>query len=474
MAVTDALLGAVIMPLAALETMNNGILRFGSLGCNIYIFLDMILSTTSIYHVVCMAGDRYLAVCKPFLHRKLSVRTAVVAIVFCWTVPICMVLLLQAPGAYSKRIEDFVDPSCSSISQPSGTIENINLSQSTPNQTTEPRQIYTCAYKLDSTIQTIAVLISFYIPFIVITTLYSLILRELKKISDRRLLLQGKSTIRRKNSQKGKRLKKEKSEEDILSASESNPLPSHHTREKISASSKRLHQCCPLVKGNKRQVLSNPEQKNPSTILLENGNRQKKEDIRGQNLTHHHTSSLNEEIDTNPSDMSKNVTMANSSLETQSNHVGEIRPACRKNLNVGYIKTQSLSGNSKPNGCDVASISLTGKVNSREFVATKETSKSVYKATGPEKTKIGKVDYKHMKAVKTIGLLVVCFTVCWLPFSLYLFVSEIIFRQPLFWPYLAFTWLGYINSFLNPILYCRHGTIRAALKDLLCSNSSKR
>ncbi|GFN85442.1 LOW QUALITY PROTEIN: 5-hydroxytryptamine receptor 4-like protein [Plakobranchus ocellatus] len=335
MAVTDALLGAVIMPLAALETMNNGILRFGSFSCNVHIFLDIILSTTSIYHVICMAGDRYLAVCKPFLHQKLSVRTAVVAVAFCWTIPIGMVMLLQAPGAYSKRIEEFVDPSCSSLSQPSSTIEDINLSQSTSNQTTEPRRVYACVYKLDSVIQIVTVIISFYIPFIVIITLYSLILKELKNISDRHLLLQGKSTQTRKNSQKGERLQKEKSEVDILSTSESNPLPSHHIKQKISSLSERLHQCCPIVKDkdNKRDNLFNSGQKNPSTILLEIGNGQEKEAKRCQNLAHRHTSSLYEEIDSNPSDKSIN--------ETQTNHVGETRSLCRQNLNVGYTKNQN-------------------------------------------------------------------------------------------------------------------------------------
>ncbi|GFN85452.1 5-hydroxytryptamine receptor 4-like protein [Plakobranchus ocellatus] len=471
MAVTDALLGAVIMPLAALETMNNGILRFGSLSCNIYIFLDMILSTTSIYHVICMAGDRYLAVCKPFLHQKLSVRTAAVAVAFCWTIPIGMVLLLQAPGAYSKRIEEFVDPSCSSMSQPSSTIRDIILSQSAPDQTMEPRRIHACAYKLDSVLQTVAVFISFYVPFIVIITLYSLILRELQKISQKRLLLQGKSTIARNNSQKAKRLQKEKSEESIPSASESNPLPFHHTKQKISSLSERLHQCRLLVRNKDRKSddLFNSGQKNPSTILLEIGNGQEKEAICCQNLAYRHTRSLYEEIDSNPSDMSIN--------ETQSNHVEETRSFCRKNLNVGYTKDQNnvsfstksyRSGNAKLNDCDVASVCSTGKVNSREYAATKNSSKSDYKAAIPERKQRRKVGNKNIKAVKTIGLVVVCFTVCWLPFSLYLFVSEIIYRQPLFWPYLAFTWLGYINSFLNPILYCGHVTIRAALRDMLC------
>ncbi|KAK7146370.1 hypothetical protein R3I93_013957 [Phoxinus phoxinus] len=74
---------------------------------------------------------------------------------------------------------------------------------------------------------------------------------------------------------------------------------------------------------------------------------------------------------------------------------------------------------------------------------------------------------KEHKALKTLGIIMGIFTLCWLPF----FVANIInvFNRELLdkivFRYL--NWLGYINSSLNPIIYCRSPEFRAAFKILL-------
>lgn len=74
---------------------------------------------------------------------------------------------------------------------------------------------------------------------------------------------------------------------------------------------------------------------------------------------------------------------------------------------------------------------------------------------------------KEHKAIKTLGIIMGTFTVCWLPFFVANIInvfnrdvpSERIFR--------LLNWLGYINSGLNPIIYCRSPEFRAAFKNLL-------
>ncbi|XP_051759286.1 adrenoceptor beta 3a [Ctenopharyngodon idella] len=74
---------------------------------------------------------------------------------------------------------------------------------------------------------------------------------------------------------------------------------------------------------------------------------------------------------------------------------------------------------------------------------------------------------KEHKALKTLGIIMGIFTLCWLPF----FVVNIIrvFEPNVlhvkFFRFL--NWLGYINSGLNPIIYCRSPEFRAAFKNLL-------
>ncbi|XP_007260201.1 adrenoceptor beta 3a [Astyanax mexicanus] len=74
---------------------------------------------------------------------------------------------------------------------------------------------------------------------------------------------------------------------------------------------------------------------------------------------------------------------------------------------------------------------------------------------------------KEHKALKTLGIIMGCFTLCWLPF----FVANIInaFEPTIIsqGTFLLLNWLGYFNSALNPIIYCRSPEFRAAFKSLL-------
>nr|XP_056716671.1 beta-3 adrenergic receptor [Euleptes europaea] len=75
---------------------------------------------------------------------------------------------------------------------------------------------------------------------------------------------------------------------------------------------------------------------------------------------------------------------------------------------------------------------------------------------------------KEHKALKTLGIIMGVFTLCWLPF----FVANIIkvFARPLVPDqlFLFFNWLGYVNSAFNPIIYCRSPDFRCTFKKLLC------
>ncbi|XP_006134107.1 beta-3 adrenergic receptor [Pelodiscus sinensis] len=75
---------------------------------------------------------------------------------------------------------------------------------------------------------------------------------------------------------------------------------------------------------------------------------------------------------------------------------------------------------------------------------------------------------KEHKALKTLGIIMGTFTLCWLPF----FVANIVkvFYRSLIpgQVFLFLNWLGYVNSAFNPIIYCRSPDFRSAFKRLLC------
>lgn len=74
---------------------------------------------------------------------------------------------------------------------------------------------------------------------------------------------------------------------------------------------------------------------------------------------------------------------------------------------------------------------------------------------------------KEHKAIKTLGIIMGTFTVCWLPFFVANIINVFNREVPSEKVFRLLNWLGYINSGLNPIIYCRSPEFRSAFKTLL-------
>ncbi|XP_008170440.1 beta-3 adrenergic receptor [Malaclemys terrapin pileata] len=90
-------------------------------------------------------------------------------------------------------------------------------------------------------------------------------------------------------------------------------------------------------------------------------------------------------------------------------------------------------------------------------------------AKGPRRRRPSRLmAMREHKALKTLGIIMGTFTLCWLPF----FVANIVkvFYRSLIpgQVFLFLNWLGYVNSAFNPIIYCRSPDFRSAFKKLLC------
>uniref|UniRef100_A0A668AZT5 Adrenoceptor beta 3a n=1 Tax=Myripristis murdjan TaxID=586833 RepID=A0A668AZT5_9TELE len=74
---------------------------------------------------------------------------------------------------------------------------------------------------------------------------------------------------------------------------------------------------------------------------------------------------------------------------------------------------------------------------------------------------------KEHKALKTLGIIMGTFTLCWLPFFVANIINVFDRNVPSIEVFRLLNWLGYVNSGLNPIIYCRSPEFRAAFKNLL-------
>uniref|UniRef100_A0A672TDP0 Adrenoceptor beta 3a n=1 Tax=Sinocyclocheilus grahami TaxID=75366 RepID=A0A672TDP0_SINGR len=80
---------------------------------------------------------------------------------------------------------------------------------------------------------------------------------------------------------------------------------------------------------------------------------------------------------------------------------------------------------------------------------------------------------KEHKALKTLGIIMGVFTLCWLPFFV-VNIIKVFHRDVLNLSVFRYlNWLGYINSGLNPIIYCRSPEFRVAFKNLLGGKNTR-
>lgn len=87
LAVADFMVAIFVMPFGIYQQYNNKVWQLGDTLCLVTTSIDVMFTTTSILHLSCLSIDRYLAICRPFLHERISKMNIGMMLAGCWIIP---------------------------------------------------------------------------------------------------------------------------------------------------------------------------------------------------------------------------------------------------------------------------------------------------------------------------------------------------------------------------------------------------
>ncbi|XP_054827817.1 trace amine-associated receptor 4-like [Eublepharis macularius] len=108
MATTDFLLSFTVMPYSMVRSIDS-CWYFGDLLCKVHTCCDIMLCTTSIFHLCFISVDRYYAVCAPLHYvTKITIPVVEVFLLISWSVPILFAFGLVFSELNIEGIEEYV------------------------------------------------------------------------------------------------------------------------------------------------------------------------------------------------------------------------------------------------------------------------------------------------------------------------------------------------------------------------------
>ncbi|KAM9356747.1 5-hydroxytryptamine receptor 4-like [Symphorus nematophorus] len=101
LAVADFLVAVLVMPFSLARSIDSW--HFGRCFCRAHFSLDITFCTSSIFHLSCVALDRYISVCDPLHYpARMSRRRVALLLLLCWILPLVISSLSVSLGMYTQ------------------------------------------------------------------------------------------------------------------------------------------------------------------------------------------------------------------------------------------------------------------------------------------------------------------------------------------------------------------------------------